>query len=174
LKFNDTFRQKGLTGPIREADLETASTAQMRASGPATAQEPEDSYGYAGMFDVNDNPMREDRHYSGKASDSHFSRFQSRLKQGKVKLCAGCGEVMTKSSRRILSAPWGMALIVLGGILMTLYGMATNFYQPPWYMKFALPAAYYVGSIFVGIGILFFFIREKVWVCHNCKEIEKR
>jgi hypothetical protein len=176
LKFSDTFRQKGLSGPIREADrLESGRPAQAQgAGGPGPVREAEDGYEFGGMFDVKDGPAHEDRYYSGKARDNDFSRFQSRLRQGKVKLCASCGEVMSKSSRRILSAPWGIALIVLGGVLMTAYGMATNFYQPPWYIKFALPAAYYVGSIFVGVGILFFFIREKVWNCHKCKVIEKR
>jgi hypothetical protein len=176
LKFRDTFRQKGLTGPIKEAErLENAGPAQIHAAAEAgPLREPDEGYEYGGVFAVKDSSALEDRYFSGTASDSDFSRFQSRLKQGKVKLCAGCGEVMIKSSRRILSAPWGLALIVLGAVLMTAYGMATNFYQPPWYIKFALPAAYYVGSIFVGVGILFFFIREKVWNCHKCKIIEKR
>lgn len=176
MKFRDTFRQKGLTGPIKEAErLENDGPAPIHAAaGAGPYREPDEGYEYGGVFAVKDSSALEDRYYSGGASDSDFSRFQSRLKQGKVKLCGGCGEVMTKSSRRILSAPWGVALIALGGVLMTVYGMATNFYQPPWYIKFALPAAYYVGSIFVGVGILFFFIREKVWNCHKCKIIEKR
>ncbi len=81
---------------------------------------------------------------------------------------------MSKSSRMILSPLSGFVLVVFGAILMTMYGLATNFYQPPWFMKFALPAAYYLGSIFIGVGTLFFFIREKVWTCPRCKEIRKR
>jgi hypothetical protein len=61
-----------------------------------------------------------------------------------------------------------------GAALMTFYGLATNFYQIPWFMKFALPAGYYIGSIFIGVGILFFFIREKVWDCPRCKDMRKR
>ena len=56
---------------------------------------------------------------------------------------------------------------------MTLYGLATDFYQPPWFVKFVLPAGYYVGSIFLGVGILFFFIREKVWTCHSVRKSGK-
>ena len=74
----------------------------------------------------------------------------------------------------ILSPSAGLMLLALGATLMTGYGMATNFYQTPWFLKFALPAVYYIGSIFVGVGLLFFFIREKVWKCNDCKEIRKR
>lgn len=81
---------------------------------------------------------------------------------------------MNKTSRSILSPLAGFVLVLLGMGLMTFYGVTTNFFQPPWFIKFALPASYYVGSIFIGVGILFFFIREKVWVCHRCKEIRKR
>lgn len=164
---------------MKEADrLENVSDGppgQVRsAAGTSPVQEHDDGYEYGGLFAIKDGSVDDDRYYASMAGDDDFSRFQSRLKRGKVKLCTGCGGVMSKSSRRVLSAPWGVALIILGAMLMTVYGMATNFFQPPWYVKFALPAAYYVGSIFVGMGILFFFIREKVWTCHKCKEIEKR
>jgi hypothetical protein len=180
LKFRDTFRRSGLSGPIKEAErLENGLRANglepREAPGPGTVRDTDDSYVYGGLFAVrNGRSVEDDRYYSSMAGDDDFNRFQSRLRRGKVKLCAGCGGVMSKSSRRVLSAPWGVALVILGAVLMTAYGMVTNFYQPPWYVRFALPAAYYIGSIFVGVGILFFFIREKVWNCHKCKEIEKR
>jgi len=82
--------------------------------------------------------------------------------------------MMKKSTRMILSPLAAIAVTILGGLLMFIYGMATNFYQVPWSVKFALPAAYYVGSIFAGLGILFFFIREKVWFCPGCKAMDKR
>jgi len=81
---------------------------------------------------------------------------------------------MAKSSRMILSIPAGVCLLALGALLMGLYGVASNFYHTPWFLKFALPAAYYVGSLFVGVGILFFFIRERVWICRKCKEATRR
>lgn len=81
---------------------------------------------------------------------------------------------MAKGSRRVLSAPSGFLLILLGALLMVLYGFATNFYDPPWFLKFALPAAYYVGSLFIGVGIIFFFVRERVWLCRDCRAVLKR
>lgn len=81
---------------------------------------------------------------------------------------------MKKSSRRVLSALSGFLLIVLGAGLMALYGFAINFFQVPWFATFALPAGYYIGSILVGVGILFFFIRERVWMCPNCQQVDKR
>jgi len=102
------------------------------------------------------------------------TRFQRRLTTGRVKLCSGCGGVMTRSSRMVISPLAALLLIVLGFVLMVAYGLVSNFYQAPWYMKFALPAVYYIGSIFIGVGILLFFIREKVWKCYSCREIRKR
>ncbi len=107
-------------------------------------------------------------------SDSDFNTFQDRLRMGKVKLCGSCGGVMAKSSRMLLSAPAALGLIVLGTLLMALYGFAINFYQPPWFLRYLLPAAYYVGSIMLGVGAIFFFIRERIWYCHRCSEIHKR
>jgi len=106
--------------------------------------------------------------------DSDLNTFQDRLRMGKVKLCNGCGGVMAKSSRMILSAPAGLGLIALGALLMALHGLAINFYQPPWFLRYLLPAAYYVGSIMLGVGVIFLFIREKIWYCHRCSEIHKR
>ncbi len=93
---------------------------------------------------------------------------------GKVKLCNSCGGVMAKSSRMILSALAGLGLIVLGALLMALHGLAINFYQPPWFLRYLLPATYYVGSIMLCVGAIFFFIREKIWYCHRCGDIHKR
>jgi len=81
---------------------------------------------------------------------------------------------MRKSSRRVLSALSGFVLILLGAGLMVLYGLAINFFQVPWFATFALPAGYYIGSIFIGVGVVFFFIRERVWICSNCQQIDKR
>ncbi len=108
------------------------------------------------------------------SSDNNLNTFQDRLRMGKVKLCNSCGGVMAKSSRMILSAPAGLGLIAVGALLMALHGFAINFYQPPWFLRYLLPAAYYVGSIMLGVGVIFFFIREKIWYCHRCGEIHKR
>ncbi len=74
----------------------------------------------------------------------------------------------------LLSPASGLLVILLGTGLITYYGIATNFLQTPWFLKFILPACYYIGAIFLGVGILFFFLREKIWKCQNCKEIRKR
>jgi hypothetical protein len=57
---------------------------------------------------------------------------------------------------------------------MTGYGVAIDFFQPPWYAKFCLPAFYYIGSLLIGAGIVFFFLRERVWRCPRCRETAKR
>jgi hypothetical protein len=101
--------------------------------------------------------------------------LQDRMnRNGRVKLCVACGGIMKKSSRTLLSIPAGISLVMLGIVFMTSYGFATNFYHVPWFIKFALPAAYYIGSIFVAVGLLFFFIKEKTWKCERCGEISKR
>ena len=64
---------------------------------------------------------------------------------------------MRKSSRRVLSAPAGVVLILTGLLLMAGYGFFTNFYQAPWLMRFALPSLYYIGSILIGFGFVSFF-----------------
>lgn len=133
-----------------------------------------DSQDYARIFAVADNATENGAYYSGTPKDQEYVRFQDRLRRGKVKLCAGCGGVMARSSRMILSPISGACLIIAGLVLMALYGLATNFYQPPWFMKFALPAAYYIGSIFIGVGVVFFFVREKVWCCPRCRDLCKR
>jgi|UniRef100_A0A7C4ETN9 hypothetical protein len=89
-------------------------------------------------------------------------------------VCPHCAGAMKKSSRAILSIPAGVALAALGCALMVFYGYATNFSQVPWFVRFALPAAYYLGSIFIGVGILFFFIRERIWRCRDCGQVLKR
>lgn len=131
-------------------------------------------YDYGKLFSVADGRSDDFPSHRSSHRDRDLSRFEDRLSAGKAKLCASCGGVMAKSSRMILSVSAGLLLIVLGALLMALYGVASNFYQTPWYLKFALPAAYYIGSLFVGIGILFFFIRERVWICKKCKESTRR
>ena len=74
----------------------------------------------------------------------------------------------------MLSGLCGFLLIVLGAGLMAAYGLAVNFIEIHWSVTFALPAVYYVGSLFIGVGILFFFIRERVWYCPNCQQVDKR
>jgi hypothetical protein len=94
---------------------------------------------------------------------------------GRIKLCSTCGAMMVRSSRMILSGTSGVMLTLLGAVLVFCYGFATNFLNHvPWYIKFVLPASYYIGSIFLGVGVLFFFIREKIWLCEKCKEVSKR
>lgn len=94
--------------------------------------------------------------------------------KSRVKLCGVCGGVMRKSSRRVLSALAGIILILVGVLFMAAYGFFTNFYQAPWLVRFALPALYYIGSIFISVGAIFFFVRENIWRCVDCEEICKR
>lgn len=89
-------------------------------------------------------------------------------------VCPRCAGTVKRSSRMILSIPAGIGLILLGTALMVFYGYATNFYQFPWFVRFALPAAYYLGSIFLGVGIVFFFVRERIWRCRDCGRYWKR
>ena len=145
-----------------------------RTRSKSSVPKADNGYDFEGLFSVGNNGSEAPPFSQALASDEEFTRFQSRLRKGKVKLCAACGGVMGRSSRMILSAVAAILLIILGVLLMGFYGFALHFYQPPWYARFALPAAYYIGSIFVGVGILFFFIREKIWFCPKCKEIAKR
>lgn len=107
-------------------------------------------------------------------NDDDFNKLQTQLAKGSAKLCHVCGGIMKKKTRRVLSWSYGLALMITGIFFMAFYGWATHFYQAPWIIKFSLPAVYYLGSIFVGVGILFFFIRENVWKCSDCREISKR
>jgi hypothetical protein len=178
VKFTDTFKPGRPTGQgteSRQSDDNRQIDPFAPRSGRTNSQraEAEAGPGYEKVFAVKDS-VSDLGYYSGPPTDKEFNTFQDRLRKGKVKLCGGCGGVMIKSSRMILSPLAGASLIVLGAALMTFYGLATNFYQIPWFMKFALPAGYYIGSIFIGVGILFFFIREKVWDCPRCKDMRKR
>lgn len=180
MKFTDRFGKTGFNRPIVDEDpsdkpapRQTAAYGARAAATGGSAPKFESDYAYGKPFALNDSP-EEIPYYAGVPADEEFNRFQDRIRRGKVKICDGCGGVMNRTSRMILSPLAGLILVFLGIALMTFYGLATNFYQPPWFIKFALPAGYYVGSIFIGVGILFFFIREKVWVCHKCKEIRKR
>lgn len=112
--------------------------------------------------------------YLSLSSKSDTASFHDRIRRGKVKLCNSCGGIMTKSSSMILSAPAAFAAIILGITLVIAYGFAVNFFNPAWHIKFALPAIYYIGSILVGSGLLFFFIRRKVWKCHKCNDMTTR
>ncbi len=107
-------------------------------------------------------------------NDESLSRLQSQLAKGSARLCPVCGGVMKKRTRRVLSGLYSLALMISGVLLMVFYGWATHFYQAPWLLKFALPAIYYIGSICIGVGFLFFFVRENVWRCMDCHEISKR
>ena len=83
-----------------------------------------------------------------------------------VKLCGVCGGVMRKSSRRVLSAPAGVVLILTGLLLMAGYGFFTNFYSAPWLVRFALPALYYIGSILIGFRVCVLFgVGEYLAMC---------
>lgn len=181
MKFTDVGKPKGLAGPIQRAERidnhPEGPAPDYQINGTtlsAPTNDSENNHPYGRPYPVRDQGSLDPANYRSAPPDKDFNRFQDRLRMGKVKLCDGCGGVMSKSSRMILSPLSGFVLVVFGAILMTMYGLATNFYQPPWFMKFALPAAYYLGSIFIGVGTLFFFIREKVWTCPRCKEIRKR
>ena len=181
MKFTDIVKPRGLAGPIRKAERidnhSEGPTADYQINATplaASSKDSENNHSYGRPFPVRDQKTLDPANYWSAPADKDFNRFQDRLKMGKVKLCDGCGGVMGKSSRMILSPISGFVLVAFGVLLMTLYGFATNFYQPPWFLKFALPASYYLGSIFIGVGTLFFFIREKVWTCPRCKEIRKR
>lgn len=144
-----------------------------RRNSSVAAPGTENAGGYARRFSVTADRL-DDPSSGGPSPSRDVHRFQTRVNVGKVKLCGSCGSVMVRSTRMVLSPMAGIALILLGAAFMAIYGVAANFYQTPWYLKFGLPALYYVGSLFVGIGILFFFIREKVWKCYKCREIRKR
>jgi hypothetical protein len=154
--LNPSHRSTSVPGPTDESIRPQSKTG--RAPDPSTAR----------------NNRIEDLHYDPIPNDREFSKFQNRLLKGKVKICSGCGEIMTKSTRMVLSPLAGLVLVVLGTLHMFVYGLAINFMQAPWFLKFVLPAIYYVGSIFIGVGVVFFFIRERIWDCRRCKEVRKR
>jgi hypothetical protein len=180
VKFTDKFSKKGFSKPIGDEDsveipaVRRNATYEARsASIGGTTQKYDTDYAYGKSYGANEGP-EEISFYAGAAADEEFNRLQDRIRRGKVKICDGCGGVMNKTSRMILSPFAGFVLVALGAALMFFYGLATNFYQPPWFLKFILPSSYYAGSIFITVGVLFFFIREKVWICHKCKDIRKR
>lgn len=108
------------------------------------------------------------------SSGKDLRKFKKRLEKGKIRICPECSEIMGKANRMTLSPVSGFMLIILGIALMAGYGVITNYLQAPWSVKFILPAMYYVGSIFIGVGMVFFFIRERVWLCKRCGMISKR
>ncbi|MFC1837005.1 hypothetical protein ACFL2Q_20180 [Thermodesulfobacteriota bacterium] len=144
----------------------------MHESAPDDFPDSEESgNGYSNVFAMGD---EQEEGYPREPARKEVNSFQDRLLRGKVKLCPICGGVMTKGTRMLLSGFSAFVVVVLGVLLMGAYGWATNFYSPPWFLKFVLPAAYYIGSLFIGVGVLIFFLREKVWKCHDCREIAKR
>ncbi len=74
----------------------------------------------------------------------------------------------------VLSPLAGLILVTIGTLHMVLYGLFTNHYQAPWMLQFVLPSIYYVGSIFIGVGVVFSFIGGRVWRCKRCREIKQR
>ncbi|MFH1116344.1 MAG: hypothetical protein V1792_20720 [Pseudomonadota bacterium] len=134
----------------------------------------ENGYDFDRIFSAGENGREDMPRTPGLAADKEFTRFQDRLRKGKVKICRACGGVMKKSSRMVLSSAAAVFLLIFGASLMAAYGLAVNFLQTPWYIRYALPASYYVGSLHVGVAILFFFIRERIWYCPECKAIDKR
>jgi hypothetical protein len=108
------------------------------------------------------------------SSGKDLKKFQKRLQKGKIRICPECGEIMGKANRMVLSPMSGILLIILGTLHMAIYGIVTNYLQAPWNVKFILPSIYYIGSILIGVGVVFFFIRERVWSCKRCGVISKR
>ncbi|MEW6352574.1 MAG: hypothetical protein AB1646_26300 [Thermodesulfobacteriota bacterium] len=161
--------------PTRPVNNQNALPQLDRRSHAGTGSDREETTEQTGLFSVEGESVDLFGYGSVPALDQEATnRFQTRLQKGKVKLCANCNEVMVKSSRMVLSPFAGIVLTLLGASFLVGYGFAVNFLQTPWYVKFSLPAMYYVGAIFIGVGILFFFIREKVWFCQGCKDVRKR
>lgn len=148
---------------------ETHTTRRERISDRPVGTESRNSR----LFAIPETELEETR-YTQNSMPPPEDRFQTRIKQGKVRLCGLCGDIMTRSTRMILSPGYAVALVLVGILSMAGYGVATNFYETPWFLKFILPAAYYMGSIFIGLGIVFFFLRERVWKCQACGELSKR
>lgn len=182
MKFTQNSDPRGLKGPIRQADQNDPPSPEPRsAQRPVSPGKtpglrvPPTEYDY-GSLAMNGNPGPDPAYRpAGPARNGgNYASYQEPPRRGRSKVCGLCGGLMRKSSRRVLSAIAGCMLIVLGAALMALYGLAINFFQVPWYATFALPAGYYIGSLFVGVGVLFFFIRERIWYCPNCQHVDKR
>ncbi len=173
IELEESFGRKG--GRKQAEPVPTATS--LRRGGDANAASPM-------MSERNASPQRalsavdedgfDEYSFGVLAADDDLTRFQDRLMRGKILLCQSCGNVMTRSSRMVFSPLAAFLLILLGAALMFCYGLATIFYDVPWFLKFLLPASYYVGSIFIGAGVVFFFIRERVWRCQKCMVIVKR
>jgi hypothetical protein len=184
VKSSDTSRMKGvpqgMEGRQRRTPLaldakkasgsEPGSGARERGGDPRMSRSSKFDFGSVYAL-AEDSPEAFAARGAQQKADQSWQRYRA---PGRGKFCIDCGSPMKRTSRMILSPLAGLLLLAFGGALMTGYGMATNFYQTPWFLKFVLPAIYYIGSIFVGVGLLFFFIREKVWKCRGCKEIRKR
>jgi hypothetical protein len=108
------------------------------------------------------------------SGDKDFRGFKERIRHGKIRICEACGGIMIKSCRPVLSRLSGCLLVVFGLVLFAMYGLMVNFTQLPWFLKFIMPGMYYMGAIFTATGVIFFFIRERVWLCEQCRDISKR
>jgi hypothetical protein len=158
--------------PLIESPSSSSTTRKQRNTA-ARAQNRQNPQAGADTIILADLPD-EDTIVRAASSGKDLKKFQKRLQKGKIRICPECGEIMGKANRMVLSPVSGFILIVLGVAHMVLYGVVTNYLQAPWSLKFALPAVYYVGSIFIGVGVVFFFIRERVWVCKRCGVVSKR
>lgn len=182
MKFTQNSDPRGLKGPIRQADQNDvpapdASSAQrpLPPSKPAGLRVPPTEFDYGNVsMNAGAGPDQGYRQSGPVRNGANYAAYQEPHRRGRPKVCAWCGGLMRKSSRRVLSAIGAFVLVCLGAGLMALYGLAINFFQVPWYATFALPAAYYVGSLLVGVGIVLLFIRERIWYCPNCQQVDKR
>jgi hypothetical protein len=157
--------------PVRgQAATGDVQVRRKRALPPET----DNGYDFESLLSGKGNGTEDTPFGPGVPPDVEFTRFQNRLRRGKVKLCTACGGVMNKTSRMILSPLAAILLMIFGGGLVALYGLCIHYWRPAWYITYALPAMYYSGTMFMGVGMLFFFIREKIWYCRKCKEINKR
>ncbi len=162
MKLPQSTDPRGLTGPIRQAD-QTDGYVSEPGTVPRATPTPGNStglrvpptdyeYGNSSMMS-NAGPDPSYGQKGGPQNGRNYAAFREPTRGGRPKTCGWCGGAMRKSSRRVLSAISGFVLIVLGLGLMSLYGLAINFFQVPWFATFALPAGYYIGSIFVGVGV---------------------
>jgi hypothetical protein len=179
VSFTDGFWHHGRKVSLKQSESSDDHTESMELGGRKTpptysSADPPRRREPSRVLSREPNGSDEVAYFPHVVADQDYLKFHSRLRTGKVRVCRKCGEVMRRSSRTILSIPSGVLLLVLGSALMVLYGLATNFFQTPWFARFLLPAAYYIGAIFIGVGLLFFFIRERIWYCGNCREVDKR
>ena len=184
-KSRDNITRRGPTSGFEPPDderddqnrvdlLPDVPNEQFEPENPSVSDEPplKDSR-RENLFAITETNL-DDYGYGRPEGPDSVDRFHDRMRRGKVKICSECGSVMTKSSRMILSPVPSLLLVVLGTLHMIAYGFATKIYEVPWFLKFVLPSIYYIGSIFIAFGVMFFFFRERVWQCQNCREVNKR